>query len=128
MPDVAVLFDQDIPARKRVQYAVVLNVGARLDGQPTDVSAQARPRPHEATRADDDVADQHCVGMNVRRRINDGPDTFEFVAGHGLNGDRPDGSLTVVAPVLRAAPETHRRFSLDATLKSAFRRSTCQEC
>ena len=40
--------------------------------------------PDEAPRADHHVADDRRRGVDERRGVNDGPDAFERVAGHGV--------------------------------------------
>jgi hypothetical protein len=73
----AILLDHYFAVRKRVQHASILHVAARMHHQPPEIAAQHRARPDEATRADDDIADQGGGRMHEGGGINDRNKAFK---------------------------------------------------
>ena len=62
--------DVDGNARRGVQYAAVLHVGALTDDDRGEVGTQDRVEPHRRTRLDVNVADQRGSGRDERARID----------------------------------------------------------
>jgi len=83
--NVAVALDHRVATGEAMHYAGVLQVGALLQDDASEITAQRGQRPYITVRADDDVTDQHGAWVNIGRRIDDGGQAVESVAGHGVS-------------------------------------------
>src|ERR1700737_3862617 len=53
-----------------VQHRTILNIGASADANPVDVAADHYTRPDAGKLSHRDVADDHCIGVDVSRCRN----------------------------------------------------------
>ncbi|MNS99754.1 hypothetical protein D3C72_1341660 [compost metagenome] len=83
--DVAVDLHHRVVVGKAVDAAVVLHVGAFLQDDAAEVSAQAGAGADITVGADDHVADQHGCGMHVGARVDDRNHAVDGIAGHSVS-------------------------------------------
>ncbi|MNN39024.1 hypothetical protein D3C81_1530470 [compost metagenome] len=83
--DVTISGDAGDAGGEAVDHAGVLQVGAFLEDDASEVAAQAGQRADVAAGADDHVADQHRGGMHVGVGVNHRGDPGVTVAGHGYS-------------------------------------------
>ena len=86
MTNVSFFLDDRADPRESVQHASVLNIGALAQFDMAEIAAQARSRTDVASRANNDIADQHGGGMNECLRIDDGRNAVDRIDGE-VHGD-----------------------------------------
>lgn len=83
VPDHTITAHRRVVDRGRVHHCAVLNTRPVADHDDPIVSAENSPRPHRTLGSDRDGPDDHRVGVNVGRRMNDGDALPQRINGHG---------------------------------------------